>query len=541
MISHSGRKRVSATAAAVNAKSKQTKRTKSFDHNYDMLLSATSATFAFAAMSGRKLFATDASGLWDLYLKNLPPAERQFHNCHCCRKFIESYGHLVTIDADGHTVPAMWSPNVPDLYGPSFAAMFNRVKTARIASVFLSKETVWGTPVTPGWTHLSVTPPNAVIWRDRLLTAGQKMAAAKENYRNVMVALAEFKAPMLDEALRVLKSEVLAQSEKFIAPVQWLRDLHDRPKGKLGENVVHRAIADAPEGFCHPRASMAGSLLEDIAAGLPFADVKRRFDAKVAPLRYQRPQAAPAAGNIAAAEKIIETLGLASALERRFARLDDIETIWLPREAKTQTRDGIFGHLKAKAEIVPPLSLPTQTMTWAKFSQSTLPVVEQMELMVRSHGAFIAMTTAVHADAPPILKWDRAEYRNPVAWYVYHNGSPASRWRLKPYAWAKINAVASLPNLWGDKPMPFISEGVVLVIDGAVDTENSSASLFPEILRDDLHAIRSTIEAHSRSGRLSGQSEASACGYDLRKNGASCHLRALVNGSWQEYRIDRWD
>lgn len=538
MISHSGRKR----AAVLTSKSKPAKRAKPApDHDYDVLLSATNRTFAATIAGGAKLFATDASGLWDLYLKNLPASERQFHNCHCCRRFIETYGHLVTIDAGGHTVPAMWSPTVPDLYGPSFAAMFNRVKTARVESIFLSKEVVWGAPVTPGWTHLSVTPPNALVWRDRLLTAGQKMAANKENYRTVMVALAEFKASMLDEALRVLRSETLAQSDKFVGPVQWLRDLHARPKGKLGENVVWRAIADAPEGFCHPRASMAGTLLEDIAAGLPFADVKRRFDAKVAPLRYQRPQAAPAAGNIAAAEKIVEKLGIALSLKRRFARLDDIETIWTPREVKPQTRGGVFGHLKAKQEAAPSLILPPQTMTWAKFSQSTLPVVERIELRVPSHGQFIAMTTAVHADAPPILKWDRAERRNPVAWYVYHNCSLASRWGLTPYTWAKVNAVSPLPCVWGDKPMPHISDGVILVLDGAKDSDNQSASLFPEILRDDLHAIRSTVEAHSRVSRLSGYAEASACGYDLRKNSTSCHLRALVNGGWQEYVVDRWD
>lgn len=537
MISHSGRKR-----AALDVKSKPARKRAHplHDRDYDMLLIATARTFS--AVDGRKLFATDAAGLWELYLKNLPAAERQLHNCHCCRKFIENYGSLVAIDEHGRTTPAMWGPDVPDLYGPSFAAMFNRVKTARVTSPFLSKEETWGTPATPGWTHLSVKPsPRALIWRDRLLTAGQKMAANKENYRNVMTALAEFKAPMLDEALHVLRSEALAQAGKFVAPVQWLRDLHDRPKGCAGENVVWRAIADAPEGFCHPRASMAGALLEDIAAGLPFADVKRRFDAKVAPLRYQRPQAPPAAGSIAAAEKIVEKLGIARSLERRFARLDEIETIWVPHEIRTSLRGVVFGHLKAKQESASSLVLPMQTMTWAKFSQSVLPAVERLELKVPSHGRFIALTTAVHADAPPILKWDRAERRNPVAWYVYPDGCAALRWLLSAGVWTKINAVSPLPTLWGDKPMAHISEGVVLVLDGAIDQVNESAALFPVTLRDDLHAIRATIEAHSRASKLQGQSEASACGYDLRKNSTSCHLRALVNGAWQEYKIDRWD
>jgi hypothetical protein len=129
---------------------------------------------------------------------------------------------------------------------------------------------------------------------------------------------------MLDQALRLLEADALARSEKFIGPVKWLRALHDRPTGQRGENVLWRAIAAAPEGYCHPKASVIGPLLNDIASGLPFAKIKARFDAKMAPLRYQRPQAAPAALNIKAAEARVEKLAIAPALERRFARIEDL-------------------------------------------------------------------------------------------------------------------------------------------------------------------------------------------------------------------------
>jgi hypothetical protein len=540
MISRSGRKRVAVSAIRAKTQTKP-----KIDHVYDDLLRSVDVRFGIVTSPGGKLFRTDADGLWDVYLKNLPASERQFHNCHCCRRFIETYGALVAIEPDGSTSPAMWNPKLPgadNIYAASFHALFHKVKNARVASVFFSKETVWGNPTTPGWTHLSVTPPRRLVFHGRLETPGQMMAANKENYRNVMTALAEFKPAMLDEALRVLKAEALNNAEKFIAPVQWLRDLHERPKGKFGENVVWRAIADAPEGYCHPRASMVGSLLEDIQSGLPFQGVKARFDAKVAPLRYQRPQAAPAAGNIAAAEKIVEKLGIARSLERRFARLEDLETIWTPRDVKPQNRGRVFGHLKAKQETpAAPLSLPCQKMTWRKFSETVLPEAVKIEIRPPYLGSFIAMTAAAHADAPPILKWDREDRRNSVAWYFYHQGSTASQWGLAPGEWAKINAVAPLPTMWGDKPMPFISEGVVLVIEGAVDSRNSSSGLFPEIMRDDLHQIRSVVEAHSRSSRLSGAAEASACGYDLRKNQASCLLRVFVDNAWRKVQIVRWD
>lgn len=515
------------------------------DHDYSALLIGVRASFDAAARSGAALFLTDVDGLNELYLDSLP-SERQVHNCHCCRRFIGTYGGLVAIMDAGETIPVMWNPDVPDFYRPAFAAMYARVKRARVTSVFLSKETTWGNPVTGDWSHISVVPPAALVYREGALTAGQAMAAAKENLRTVATALSAFTAPMLDQALRLFEGDTLARSEKFIGPVKWLRALQDRPKGRLGENMLWRAVALAPEGYCHPKASVIGPLLDDIAAGLPFQEIKAKFDAKMAPLLYQRPQGAPSAGNIKAAEALAEKMGIAPALERRFARLDELRTIWTPDEPRDASAPagGVFAHLKPKdaAGAVRPIDMPAITMTWDKFNRTILDGAEQMEILIPSAGRFIALTTAVHAAAPPLLKWDRDDERNPVAWYVYPHGSPAQQWGLTPHAWAKVNAIVPFPNVWGSKPMPFIGDGVVLVIEGAIDTRTDCGNaLFPETLREEMHAVRSTIEAYSKSAVLGGRAEASACGYDVRKSAADCSLRVRVGSAWTAYRIDRWD
>lgn len=538
MVNHPNRKRAerARTAAAPRA---------THEHDYGALLAGVRASFDAATAHGG-LFLTDAASLNDLYLDSLP-AERQHHNCSACRRFIERFGGLVTITETGETVPAMWNPEgVPEFYRATFAALHARVKKARVTSPFLAKETTWGTPVTGEWSHMAVSPTAPLVYRERALTAGQAMAAGRENFRTVATALAEITPAMLDEAIRLLQADALARSEKFIAPVKWLRALHDRPKGRLGENVLWRAIASAPEGYCHPRASVVGSLLEDIAAGLPFDTIKARFDAKLGPLIYQRPQAAPSAGNIKAAEALVEKLGIAPSLERRFARLDELQAVWTPKVKPEAAKNGggVFGHLKPKdaAGTVRPVDIPASTMTWDKFTRTVLPNAEQIEISVPSRGRFVALTTAVNADAPPIMKWDREDERNPVAWYVYQNGSEARQWGLIGGSWAKVNAIAPFPNLWGSKPMAFSTDGVVLVIDGAADTKDDAGNaLFPECLRTELHGARSTIEAYSRSAKIAGRDQASACGYDVRKSAADCVLRVFSAGAWSSYRIDRWD
>ena len=534
MINHPNRRKVAKTKIATKTASK----TATHDHDYSTLLAGVRASFDAAVSGQRALFLTNVHGLYDIYLDALP-SERQVHNCRTCRRFIEAYGGLVTINAAGQTAPAMWrTEGVPEFYRAAFAALNDKVKGARVAAPFITNQAVWGSPTTGPWSHIAVTPPASLIYRGRLLTPGQAMAASKENFRTVATALSEFTAPMLDEALRLLRADTLARSEKFVGPAEWLRKLHDRPKGRAGENVMWLAIATAPEGYCHPKASVIGPLLDDIAAGLPFADIKARFEAKVHPLLYQRPQAAPAAGNIKAAEDVFEKLGLAPALERRFARIDELQLMWSPKVREEAMRaGGVFGHLKAKVETVQSVDIPATTMTWDKFSRTILPNAEQVEIYVPSVGRFIAMTTAVNADAPQIMKWD-----NHVCWYVYHSGSRAAQLGLTAGSWAKVLAATPSPTLWGNNPKPHLGGGIVLVIENCMDSnEHAGNALFPECLRDDLHAVRATIEAYSRSAKISGREGQVASGYIVQNNAADCRLRTLSNGAWTPYNIDRWD
>ena len=391
-------------------------------------------------------------------------------------------------------------------------------------------------------------PSPSTVYESRLLTARQAMAEKAEDFRSVSRALAEYDDRVLRQALRLLETEALYRSEKVAGPARWLRELRisrDAVHGDRRDYVVWLAVATAPAGFCHPRSSMIGTLLEDIASGMNFATVSAKFKAKMHPLKYLRPQAAPRAGNIANAEKIVAQLGIARSLERRFARIDEIETLWTnPPAPEVPDRVGVFSRLFARGNTPPtPLEVPPITMTWVKFAATVLPTVESLELWV-GEGAdqYVALVTAVHADAPPILQWDRVDHRNPVSWYVYVEGSLPATWGLKPGRYHKVSAVALKPNLWGPTPLVNQGEGVVLVIDGARDSRNPSLVIFPETLRSDLHSVRATVEAFSKAGKLVGAEEASANGLLLSKGLTwNAQIRVTCSGSQQSYRLDRWD
>lgn len=527
------------------------------DAEYDAFLARVQMRFTTNVEGGKvPLFTTDATELWAAYLDSFGPAPaegeaagtaRQYHTCNACRRFIERFGGLVTIDTEGRVASAIWDEtDAPEHYKPAVAAMARLVRRAKVTGVFVSSEIVWGTPETGTWRHFAVVPPVSTIWNSRTQKAHERRAEKGQDFETVRRALGEFSLPNVELALTLLKTDALYRSEKVLGQAEWLQKLHvaqAAARGPARDNVLWRAIVTAPAGFCHPRSSMIGTLLEDIAAGMDFAEVSRRFATKMHPLSYQRPQAAPTAGAIAAAEKVMEQLGAAGALARRFARLDEVQALWKPAAEKgVAPAGGVFGHLKPKgATSAPSMKVPAQTMTWAKFEREVLPTAEQIEIQAPLLGSYTSLVTAVNADAPPILQWDSPEKRNPVSWYFWAGGSSASQFGLSAGEFHKVNAVTLKPSMWNGGH-EHQGAGVLFVIDGAADSRTPGACLFPEILRSELHGVRSVIEAYSQGAKMEGASEQSAAGLMLQKGQPwNATVRVTLGGKSLEYRLDRWD
>lgn len=510
---------------------------------------------AVAAAHGHLLFTTNAdpAELFKAYIENLDESERQYHTCHCCRRFIEQFGTVVAIDKYGQTVPAMWDmKNVPHMYKNSIAAVRRLVAKAKVNGVFLSSDKTWGTPQAGGWSHFSVTPLTTQIYARRgLLTASQAMAAKREDFRTLSSALSEFDITCVSKAVTMLRAESLYRSEKVLGPAEFLLKVHEQ-RGRaanMGQraNFTWKAVADAPAGFCTPRSSMVGTLLEDIAnGGMDFDTIKRRFDAKMNPLQYQRPQAPASAGNIRQAEKLVQELGLAPSLERRFARPDEVEALWRPVVEEPASAEGVFGHLTSKqqkAQVTKPVEMPAKFITFTKFRRTVLPHAKKMEAHTRfGTENFCGLLTAVHSDAPPILQWDHPERRNPVSWYVYNGGSHAAKWGLQPNRWVPVIGVTLQPSMWGEDETAFSHHGesAIFLLEGAKDQNVGSLCLFPECLKSELHGIRATVEAHSRSRQPVDDGGPAACG--LRTGDKSTVVvRVTTSTGTATYEIDRWD
>lgn len=493
------------------------------------------------------LFKTDSEDLFDIFLDNLP-SERQHYTCHACRRFVNKYGGLVTISEKGQITPVIWDPKTtPHFFKNSVEKLHRKVQNSKVTGVFYSNDRVIGEPTTGEWNHMSVE--TCPTYNNSLKTPFQGEAEKKEDFKNVIRAIQEFPLTAVNQAVSLLKNDNLYRSEKLLGAAEWLKDLHESVNifRRRKTNIFWRFVAMAPEGFCHPRSSMIGTLLEDICVGLPFETIERRFKDKMDPLQYQRPQALPSSGNIEQAEKIFEKLGIEKSLERRYATLDEIQIIWTPAEKENDSEKsgGVFSHLKTKNKTsIDAVDGPEKTMTWEKFLNTILPEADKIEYYVpygsKGYSAFV---TAEHPDSPPILQWDSEEKRNPVSWYLYSNGSPPEKWNLTSHEYCEVKAVSMQPSMWnGDFHNQ--GKGVMFILEGAKDNGKLQGnSLFPEILKSELRSIRSTIESYSRGATLGNSENASACGLLLQASGGwgSNVFRVTSKGIQSKFKLDRWD
>jgi hypothetical protein len=519
---------------------------------YEHLLSSIHDSFDDAIASNEPLFTTAIDNLYDIFLSNLSEEARQHYNCRACRHFVNRYGGLVTIDDEGYIHPVMWRGFIPEFFHDSFTEVREAILASKVDGVFLTSDKRLGVAKTGEWEHMYVDIPKNRIHKNLIQNEWQAMAQKKQDFQMLLNAALKYDLKTIETAVNLLQANTLYRSEKVLGIAEWFLDVEtnvEKLKGKQRTNYIWKKSATAPAGFCHVSSSMIGTLLDDIEEGMSIEAVKARFANKMNPTQYQCPQVAPAAQNVARAEEIVAKLGIANSLKRRFARLDELNLLWQPREEKPKTTvgTGVFSGLKTKEETRtkkrPDMVANGGTMTWDKFQRTVLPNAVKIELYV-PHGAlsYAALVTAEDPSAPPIIQWDTEENRNPVSWYLYSGGSWPTQWNLPRGGWTEVTGITLQPNLW-QPGYDHQGQGLFFILKNCKDTQNKSSGLFPEILRGELREVRATIESYSRSNALSGYEEASACGRLLQSSHTwtNCEIRVTTNLGVTTYKLDRWD
>ena len=492
--------------------------------------------------NSRPVFRTDADPdrLWGHYIMHLPEEERQHYNCRCCQHFVKRYAGLVTVGSDGKPKSLFGYDDPPPFFQRAAKAVREIAEGSKIAGAFVSDDTFLGTHVSPmnkkgrTWTHLYARNP--APFKHGVLSASQKEAALLEDYAVLVRAFGEYDIPVVDEAIRVLKADVITRPEKALAIAEWYRKVLDH---KRSPNLLWMDVVTAPAGFAHVKNTVIATLMDDIKAGMSFEVASRRWAEKMHPLQYQRSTKAVTEGAIEAAERIVEKMGLQASFERRYAKLEEVQgLLWKPSPVvEEKEASGVFGHLKArKPPAIKPMELPAREISWARFSKDILPTARTIEVDTSRSRSFFGLVAAVNPDSPPILQWDH-DPRNQVSWYFYHGGSSPSQWSISS-GWVQATGVFLSPPHWKD-PEGFKQHAkfVGFALEGCQDSRSAGLCLFPEILKSELREIRAVVEANNRSQHIQGAKEGTANGLAFHGSEA---IRVRVNGT-DIFNLVRWE
>lgn len=468
------------------------------DHEYSLFESSVKKSVAGLLT----IFDTDASGLWEAYLAGIPEADRQHYNCRSCQKFIEDYGGLVAVAANGQQYPVLWNPDVPKFFTYSVTRMYAIVKKSKIIGVRINDQATWGRPQTGVWTHLSVE--NVPVFKSALKTASQETAEKKQDFIMLSKALADYPLEAAVQAVRVLQADALDRSEKTLGVAEWFLSLHKLVAASraLRNNLIWNAVASAPAGWCHISSTMIGTLLNDIVENIPYERIAQRWALKMHPLQYNRPTKEVSEGNVKKANEIIEKLGAQGSLARQFATMSDItETLWVPPSnvEVVPPSGGVFDRLLRGKSKINDLVLPPQQVAWTYVQDTLLPAAKSVEFYTIA-GNFFSMVAPVNRDAPPLLQWP-----NQLSWYVYVGGSRPEAWGLPGGTWVPVKTICRKPCHWHGNVMDREAPHICLLLPGARDLKyKRGGGFFPESLRSEFHGIRSVLEAHITTVVISG-------------------------------------
>lgn len=382
------------------------------------------------------VFVTDAEGLYEMYLGNISdPEARQHYTCNACRNFIERFGNLAMVNAEGKLESLMWDVDAtPAFFKASVEAMQKAVENAKIKGVFYADAKKLGLPKTGEWTHLHMILPREMVVNTRVKTAGQQMAEKREEYRILMDALNTFSMETINKAIEVCETDAAYRADRVLGAAKAFREVKEifdnTADANVKRNLIWMKVAKVPNGVFHIASSPVGELMKNIMSGMSLRVSAMKFSEMMG--GYMVSTAAPTASAVESAERMIEKLGLADALERKYEAYANIPKdafVWEDKGAaaiaakaaeKAAKPAGIFAKVQTKAQAnagqTMASDMPVSVMTWAKFARTILPEAREIAALTDNRQRFMALVTAANADAENILQWD-----NTVSWY-YNNG-----------------------------------------------------------------------------------------------------------------------
>ena len=484
---------------------------------------------------------------------------------------MRGWGTLVHVDSTtGDLIPLFWDPNgggVPPVYTDSVKTISDLLKKSPISHQHKSTPdgVMAGVVECGGFTHMHFDFTG--YWEKRGETNHvASLMPASTSELTVMLdrVLEDNDKETVEHAAYLLLEDKLPYSDKHKGAIRWLQDLYepDRFSGKdeaSRRNLLFYFAARSFIGCINSlRNGMTSELLEMIRCGTDPEEIRATWSSLAGPLTYMRPTAAPKAGNITAAENLLTELKLTeNDMRRAFLTIDQIPpSAFLYRSSKPApiSTSGIFasviprGNSYLTGEKVSNTNLDDMSaasITFARFVSEVLPTAQKIEYKLPWEDYFCFFITGL-PDTAPLMQWHTPT--NLASWYVNISSRNATRYKLAA-GWVQVPYIVSFPHMWRHLPLSESSvaentkhpassgtlpppeamssfkhkqHGIryLVGLEGVTEENVRSLSLFPSVLKSEMHGVRATIEAYSNKGtteRLNGGKDAFIGGVSINR------------------------
>lgn len=394
--------------------------------DFALLKTAVQRQFLTMVKSGNTLLQTNVERdkLWTTYLTAFPEGtnpvfrERTEHDCSCCRHFIKNIGGIVYID--NSKLVSIWDIKVGGGYQAVADALSTLVKGSTIDNIFLSSEAAIGTDKnfeisdskTLTWEHFYLRQPTELVVAKKDI--GTKLGEVRSTYDVMLRSLEELTLESVDTIIELIDQGSLYRGKEHKHVLTKFRPIKvefDKLASSEKRSLFcWSRVASTPAGVARIRNTVIGTLLVDLSEGKEIDDSVKAFEAKVAPANYKRPTALVTKAMIKKARKKVEEIGLTSALERRFATLDDISVqnvLFANHDAKKKLNADVFDEITPKATASKKLD-KIEEIGIDDFIQNVLPKITSLEVMVENAhlNRLVSLIAPCDLTAKKLFKWD---------------------------------------------------------------------------------------------------------------------------------------
>lgn len=380
----------------------------------------------FKAMSAHELFRTGIGkdDLWSVYLSSFPAGSnliyktRTEHDCQCCKQFIRAVGNAVVV-IDGEIV-SIWDCTVGDpRYQAVADAMSAAVKAHPIIDAFLHYEVKAGTERSlqdtfngvKTWNHFFVNLPSKFVLPKAEIAA--KLSVMRSAHDVMARGLSELTADALDAVSELITQNSLyrgAEHKFAVDSFAALKATYDGVAPEMRDAFVWRESKKATTSVSGFRNTSIGTLVTALSEGKELDDAVRAFESMVAPANYKRPTALVTKAMIEKAKAEITKLGLSSALERRYATVEDItvnNVLFADRSTKRAMKGDVFDTLSGTVPAKVKSLDKVEEVPIDKFIRDILPRTTSLEVMVENRHVpnLVSLIAPADSTALPLFKW----------------------------------------------------------------------------------------------------------------------------------------